>query len=51
MTQMAQCDSLHAVREQIGAEPAAAPATWRAMVAAFIQSELATHALLHPPSS
>lgn len=102
MTQLVQCDSLHAVREQIdhidrrmlmllaerggyvsqaarfkkdaadvaapervekviaavtaaarevGADPAVAEATWRAMIAAFIRSELATHALLHPPSS
>jgi isochorismate pyruvate lyase len=40
-----------AVAREVGADPAVAEATWRAMIAAFIQSELATHALLHPPSS
>mgnify|MGYP000987968556 CR=1 FL=1 len=35
----------------LGADPAVAEATWRAMIAAFIQSELAAHAALHPPST
>lgn len=35
----------------LGADPVVAEATWRAMIAAFIQSELATHAALHPPST
>lgn len=36
---------------EIGADSAVAEATWRAMIAAFIQSELATHAALHPPKT
>jgi len=36
---------------ELGADPAVAEATWRAMIAAFIQSELAEHATLHPPST
>lgn len=35
----------------LGADPAVAEATWRAMIAAFIESELAAHAALHPPST
>ncbi|MBN8779904.1 chorismate mutase [Thiobacillus sp.] len=35
----------------IGADPAVAEATWRAMIAAFIESELAAHANLHPPTT
>lgn len=36
---------------ELGADPAVAEATWRAMVAAFIAHELAAHAALHPPST
>ena len=36
---------------ELGADPVVAEATWRAMIAAFIQSELAEHARLHPPST
>jgi len=41
---------------EIGADPAVAEATWRAMIAAFIQSESAQFELgpqadLHPPST
>jgi len=36
---------------ELGADPAVAAVTWRAMIAAFIQSELAEHAALHPPST
>lgn len=36
---------------ELGADPTVAEATWRAMIAAFIQSELAEHATLHPPST
>lgn len=35
----------------LGADPAVAEATWRAMIAAFIECELAAHAALHPPTS
>lgn len=37
---------------ELGADPAVVEATWRAMVAAFIQSELQTHAALSaaPPA-
>jgi isochorismate pyruvate lyase len=36
---------------ELGADPVVAEVTWRAMIAAFIQSELAEHARLHPPST
>jgi isochorismate pyruvate lyase len=36
---------------ELGADPHVAEMTWRAMMAAFIQSELAEHAHLHPPST
>lgn len=36
---------------ELGADPAVAEATWRAMIAAFVQSELAVHAALQPPST
>lgn len=36
---------------ELGADPHVAELTWRAMIAAFIQSELAEHAYLHPPST
>ena len=36
---------------ELGADPHVAELTWRAMMAAFIQSELAEHADLHPPST
>jgi len=36
---------------EIGADPVVAEATWRAMIAAFIQSELAAHAALRPEGS
>lgn len=39
------------VAVELGADPTVAEATWRAMIAAFIQSELAEHATLHPPST
>ena len=37
--------------DELGADPHVAELTWRAMMAAFIQSELAEHADLHPPST
>lgn len=40
-----------ALARELGADPVVAEATWRAMIAAFIQSELAEHAGLHPPST
>jgi len=36
---------------ELGADPHVAELTWRAMIAAFIQRELAEHAHLHPPST
>lgn len=36
---------------ELGADPHVAELTWRAMMAAFIQSELAEHAQLHHPST
>lgn len=35
---------------EVGAEPAVVEATWRAMIAAFIEMERAAQAALHPPS-
>ena len=43
MTHFVQCASLDEVRQQIEREPVA-------MIAAFIEAEQGTHALLHPPS-
>lgn len=40
-----------AIAAEFGAPPAVAEVTWRAMIAAFINVERATHASLHPPSS
>jgi isochorismate pyruvate lyase len=34
----------------MGADPAVIDATWRAMIAAFIDKERLAHAALHPPS-
>ncbi len=34
----------------VGADPAVVDATWRAMIAAFIDAEHLAHAALHPPS-
>lgn len=39
-----------AVARESGAEPAVVEATWRAMIAAFIDSERQHQAALHPPS-
>jgi isochorismate pyruvate lyase len=39
-----------AVARETGAEPAVVEATWRAMIAAFIDSERQHQAALHPPS-
>ena len=39
-----------AVALECGAEPAVVDATWRAMIAAFIDSERLHQATLHPPS-
>lgn len=36
---------------EIGADPVVAGATWRAMIAAFIQDELTAHAALRPEGS
>lgn len=36
---------------ELGADPHVAELTWRAMMAAFIQSEFAEHALLHSPTT
>ena len=35
---------------ELGADPAVAEATWRAMITAFIEAERAEQAVLHPPS-
>lgn len=40
-----------ALARESGADPAVVAATWRAMIAAFIEAEQGTHALLHPPST
>ena len=36
---------------ELGAERRVVEATWRAMIAAFIDAEQAAHAALHPPPS
>lgn len=42
---------VNAVALETGAEPAVVDATWRAMIAAFIDSERRHQAALHPPAS
>lgn len=39
-----------ALAHELGADPAVVAATWRTMIAAFIEAEQGAHALLHPPS-
>ncbi len=39
-----------ALARDSGADPVVVAATWRAMIAAFIEAERGAHALLHPPS-
>jgi len=39
-----------ALARESGADPVVVAATWRAMIAAFIEAERGAHALLHPPS-
>ena len=39
-----------ALARESGADPMVVAATWRAMIAAFIEAEQGAHALLHPPS-
>lgn len=41
---------VNALASETGAEPAVVDATWRAMIAAFIDMERAAQATLHPPS-
>lgn len=41
---------VNAMAQETGAEPAVVDATWRAMIAAFIDSERQHQASLHPPS-
>ena len=41
---------VNALALEIGAEPAVVDATWRAMIAAFIDSERLHQAALHPPA-
>lgn len=36
--------------EAAGADPAVVEATWRAMIAAFIEAERVEQAMLHPPT-
>lgn len=40
-----------ALARESGADPVVVSATWRAMIAAFIEAEQGTLALLHPPST
>ncbi|MFH1660283.1 MAG: chorismate mutase [Pseudomonadota bacterium] len=44
---MAKVDALAV---ELGADPAVVDATWRAMIAAFIDAERLAQAALHPPS-
>ena len=39
-----------ALAHELGADPVVVAATWRTMIAAFIEAEQGAHALLHPPS-
>lgn len=39
-----------ALAVELGADPAVVDATWRAMIAAFIDAERLAQAALHPPS-
>lgn len=41
---------VHALALESGAEPDVVDATWRAMIAAFIEREHRHHGALHPPS-
>uniref|UniRef100_Q478C9 chorismate mutase n=1 Tax=Dechloromonas aromatica (strain RCB) TaxID=159087 RepID=Q478C9_DECAR len=41
---------VNALALEVGAEPAVVDATWRAMIAAFIDSERLHQAALHPPA-
>lgn len=41
---------VQALALETGAEPEVVDATWRAMIAAFIERERQYHAALHPPS-
>jgi len=41
---------VNALAIELGAEPAVVDATWRAMIAAFIDAEHLAQAALHPPS-
>lgn len=41
---------VNAIAVDCGAEPTVVDATWRAMIAAFIDSERVHQAALHPPS-
>lgn len=43
-------DRLKTLALEVGAEPAVVEATWRAMIAAFIEIERSAHVALHPPS-
>lgn len=43
--------NIAALAREYGADPTVAEATWRAMIAAFIQYEQAEHAALHPSST
>lgn len=43
-------DRVRALALDAGADPAVVEATWRAMIAAFVEAERAAHAALHPPS-
>lgn len=40
-----------ALAVELGADPAVVNATWRAMIAAFIDAERLAQAAMHPPSS
>jgi isochorismate pyruvate lyase len=42
---------LTGLARELDMDPAVAEATWRAMIAAFIERELLEHAALHPPST
>lgn len=43
-------NQVRALAHEAGAEPRVVEATWRAMIAAFIEVERTAQAFLHPPS-
>lgn len=43
-------ERVRGLADEVGADPRGVEATWRAMIAAFVEAEQAVHAALHPPA-